>query len=187
MFMFCTLTLIVATIPGNIFYNGIIIGVAMVICMLFCNWLLNTVGDMTALYLSYGTVVFALCLFILFPGNGNVAYIANLITALGAEVWFVALLLIMELRVPPQHLGSVSSITRTFAVGTSVLSPIVASMEQPWPFYVILMSCTFAIGWSCGLPKPGQFLVKTVQPGEDGSRFIDKSIDNRVHFSSVSY
>jgi hypothetical protein len=101
MFMYCTLTLIVATIPGNIFYNGIIFGVAEIFCMVFCNWLLNTVGDMTALYLSYVTVVFALSLFILFPGNGTVAYVANTITVLGSGTWFTALLLIMELRVPP--------------------------------------------------------------------------------------
>lgn len=175
MVQYCVASLYVAKLPGNRYLNGIIFGCGEVFAMVFSNFLMNNLMDMTAFYVAYscGLVSYLLLIF-LAASSPMLTYFANvlLITSIGS--WFNTFLLILELRVPPQNVGSVSALVRTMAVGGSVIAPTIANMQAPFPHVCLMGLATFAFLLTFFLPAPGKNLPAVQKTGNESAVLIDK-------------
>lgn len=126
--------------------------------MIFSSILMNNLYDITCFRIVYSCGLISYLTLILFPSSVALTYIANvmLITSVGG--WINIQLLILEMRVPPQNVGSVSALTRTMAGGASVIAPYVASMTAPYPYVFLLSLASFAFLCTFALPPPGMNL-----------------------------
>ena len=158
MIQYCVASLYVAKLPGNRYFNGIIFGFGEVFAMIFSSFLMNNLMDMTAFRIVYSCGLTSYLILILFPGSVALTYLANVLLITSVGGWFNTQLLILEMRVPPQSVGSVSALARTMAVGASVVAPSVANMTAPYPYLFLLSLATFAFMWTFALPAPGSNL-----------------------------
>ena len=156
MIQFCVASLSVAKLPGSKYVNGIIFGFGEIFGMVFSNFLMNNLLDMTAFRVAYslGLVSYLIIIF-LAETSSALTYVANVLTITSVASWFNTMLLILELRVPPQNVGSVSALVRTMAVGGSVVAPTIANLPAPWPHVCLMGLATFAMILTIFLPAPG--------------------------------
>ena len=159
MIQYCTVNLYITSLPGNRYVNGIVFGSGEIFSMFFSNYLMNNLYDMTAFYIVYvcGLVSFLVLIFFA-EYSAMLTYAANLllITSIGGRN--NVYLLILEMRVPPQNLGSVAVLARTMSVGLSVVAPTVSNFPAPYPFLFLMGLATFAMLLTFLLPAPGQNL-----------------------------
>ena len=156
MIQYCTANLYVASLPGNRYVNGMIFGGGEMFSMLFSNFLMNNMLDMTAFRIVYmcGLVSFLMLIF-LAESSLLVTYLSNLLLITSIGGWNNTYLLILEMRVPPQNIGSIAALTRTFAVGSSVITPTIANLPAPYPFLFLMGLSTFSMLLTFLLPAPG--------------------------------
>jgi hypothetical protein len=174
MMQYCSVSLLCAVLPGNRFANGILFGIAESIAQFYSSFLMNNMLDINAFYLNYAIGLFSYLIFVAFPTAGFHTYMANVLSLLSVGGWFNLQLLILELRVPPQNVGSVSLLTRTLAVGMGVFAPTISVLEPPIPHIVLICIATTGFIASLFLPDPGHHLQQTKQTGENSVLVIDK-------------
>lgn len=175
MIQYCVASLYVAKLPGNRYVNGVLLGSGEVFAMIFSNFLMNNLLDINAFRVAYSCGLVSYLTLIFFAEKSAIlVYIANvlLITSIGG--WFNTYLLILEMRVPPQNVGSVSALTRTMAVGSSVVAPTIANLPAPYTHVVLMGLATFAMLLAFLLPEPGTNLPKVQKTANDSAIFIDK-------------
>ena len=66
--------------------------------------------------------------------------------------------MIIELRVPPEALGSSLVFVITIGVFVAALTPLVAYLPMPIPFIVIIVVAVLTVFVTFFLPEGGQFL-----------------------------
>ena len=130
--------------------------------------------DMTAFRTMYAIGLVSYLSLIFFSEYLTLVYCSNVLMLISIGGWFNTILLIIELRVPHANVGSVSALTRTFAVGMSVLSPTVANFPAPMPQVFLMSLATFAFLLSYLLPPPGVNLPTVQKNGETSAVLIDK-------------
>jgi len=135
---------------------------------------MNNVMDMTAFRIMYFIGLVSYLVVILLPNAQTLIYIATATTIVSTGGWFNTIFLVMELRVPHANIGSVSALTRTMAVGSSILAPTIANLAEPYPQVFLMSFAAFAFSLSFLLPPPG-INMPTAQKREDNSVvLIDK-------------
>jgi len=136
---------------------------------------MNNLMDLTAFYVIYSCGLVSYLTLIFFPNSYGLTYLANvaLITSIGG--WFNTLLLILEMRVPHQNVGSVSALTRTMAVGFAVFAPTIAALEAPYPYIIMLNLSTLAMVLTFALPPAGLNLPIAQKTGNHTSILLDRS------------
>ena len=75
--------------------------------------------------------------------------------------WLNIALLIVELRVPPTNVGSVTMICMTVAVGCGSIAPTISELPTPMPMIVSANIAFVAFIATFFLPEPGLYLPKT--------------------------
>ena len=130
--------------------------------------------DMTAFRIVYTVGLISYLMLILFSQYTSVVYVANVLQIMSIGGWFNTALLIIELRVPHANVGSVSALTRTFAVGSSVLAPTVANLPAPLPQVFLMSLATFSFLLTFLLPPPGLNLPAVQKNGETSAILIEK-------------
>ena len=94
--------------PGNKFYNGILMGVSEALAMVISNLLLLYLHDMTAFRMIFSLGVVSYLMLMISDGFDPLfAYTAIVFLILSIGGWLNINLLIMELRVPPQNVAAV--------------------------------------------------------------------------------
>ena len=177
MTQYCIMSLYVASLPGNMFANGILFGAAETASMFLSSFLMSRFFDMTVLYTCYTMTAMSYLIFIFFPQVGLHSYVATVVSVCGLGVWQNVAILIMEMRVPPMNLGSVAFLARTMAVGLSVIAPSVSIMTPPMPFFILFGIATFTFMSSFLLPPPGAHLPQVERTGENSVKIIDKATE----------
>ena len=74
--------------------------------------------------------------------------------------WLNISMLIIELRVPPTNVGSVTMICMTVAVGSGIIAPTVSRLPEPFPMIVSAGIAFVAFISTFFLPEPGLYLPK---------------------------
>ena len=117
---------------------------------------MNHMLDMTAFRIVYmcGLVSFLMLIF-LAESSLLVTYLSNLLLITSIGGWNNTYLLILEMRVPPQNLGSVAVLARTMSVGLAVVAPTVANFPDPYTFLFLMGLATFGMLLTFLLPAPG--------------------------------
>lgn len=160
MVQYCVLALYCAKIPGNKFYNGILFGIGECSAMFFSGFLMKKFTDMKAFYINMAILVISELVLILFPFQGLHTYIAVFLLVGMLGGWINILLLVIELRVPPTNVGSVTMICMTIAVGCSASAPTISLLPKPLPIVVCLAITGISFIVSIFLPEPGLYLPK---------------------------
>ena len=160
MIQYCILALYCAKVPGNKFYNGIIFGIGECSAMFFSGFLMKKFTDMKAFYIDMAILVAGESILILFPFPGLHTYIAVFLMIGMLGGWINILLLIIELRVPPTNVGSVTMICMTIAVGCSAAAPTISLLPSPFPIVMCFAITGVSFIATLFLPKPGQYLPK---------------------------
>ena len=142
--------------------------------MIFSQFLMNNLMDMTAFRIAYFLGLTSYSILILFPESYVMTYIANVMVITSVGGWFNTMLLILELRVPSSNVGSVSALTRTMAVGASIMAPTIANFEAPYPFVSLMSLATFAFLLTFFLPPPGANLPAVQKTGDASAIIVDK-------------
>lgn len=126
--------------------------------MIFSSFLMKRLHDVTAFRLVYFLGACGYMTLISFPESVWLPYIGIilLITSIGG--WFNTTFLILEMRVPPQNVGSVSAIVRTMAVGASIVAPTISNLPTPWPLLTLAILAFCAMTLTFLLPPPGLHL-----------------------------
>ena len=156
MIQYCCVNLYITRLSGNRFVNGIIFGTGEIWSMLFSNYLMNNLMDTTAFYICYGCgLVSYLSLIFLGESSAVLTYASNLLLITSIGGWANVYLLILEMRVPPQNLGSVAVLARTMSVGLAVVAPTVANFPDPYTFLFLMGLATFGMLLTFLLPAPG--------------------------------
>ena len=135
--------------------------------MIFTQWLLTTFDDTTCFYVVWTIGQISYAVFTFFPTVGLHTYLATFTVIVSVGGWFNTILLILELRVPPNRVGLTSVIARTFAVGCGVVAPTVTSIPQPFPFVFCSILSAIALVASFFLPPPGLYLPTAVKTGDN--------------------
>lgn len=168
------MSLICARIPGNKYWNGVLFGSGELAGMIFTQYLLTNFDDMTCFYVVWVLGQLSYMVFTFFPTVGLHTYLATFTVIVSVGGWFNTILLILELRVPPNKVGLTSVIARTFAVGCAIVAPTVATMPEPYPY--VFCSCLSAVALlsSFFLPPPGLYLPTAVKTGENSIQLVDR-------------
>jgi len=175
MMQYCVAALSLAKLPGNRFVNGIIFGVGEIFSMWISNFLMGRLLDMTAFRLIYCCGVASYLILMCFPDSVWLPYLGNILLVSSVGGWFNVQFLILELRVPPQNVGSVSAITRTIAVGAAMGAPTIATLPTPYPFIIVMIVATAALLLSFFLPPPGTYLPSVQKTGDIAVVLVDKN------------
>ena len=186
MIQYCVASLYVAKLPGNRYINGIIFGCGEVFAMIFSSFLMNNLIDINAFRIVYSCGLTSYLTLILFPGSVALTYLANVLLITSVGGWFNTQLLILEMRVPPQSVGSVSALARTMAVGASVVAPSVANMDAPYPYLFLLSLATFAFLCTFALPSPGLNLPGVQKTNDVSVILIDRQSNAPTH-TNIQY
>ena len=101
MLQYVLANLMIAKLPGNKFYNGILLGTAECLAMLFSRFLLKRSSDIAAFKIIYGCGACSYLILIAFPSSNLMTYIAVVLMVTCIGGWDNISLLIVELRVPP--------------------------------------------------------------------------------------
>lgn len=165
MMQFCMICLLCASIPGNKYQNGILFGSGEFFGMFFSQFLLTYFDDMKSFYIVAILGQFSYFIFIFFPSVGIHTYIATFTCICSIGAWFNCILLILELRVPPHKVGLTSVITRTMAVGSSVVAPFVVTLPPPYPYAIMSLISILGITVTFYLPPAGLYLPTTKKTG----------------------
>jgi len=152
---FSVISLYLARLPGNRFVNGIIFGFGDCFAIVFSQYLMNNMMDMTAFYVCYALGLVSYLALIFFSHINAVTYVANLLIVTSMGGWFNIQFLILEMRVPHQIVGSFSALSRTIAVGSAVVAPMIASMDAPYPYICLMILATLGMVLTFALPPPG--------------------------------
>ena len=163
-----------AKLPGSKYLNGILFGSGEVAAMFASQYLMDNFMDMTAFRIVYTAGLISYLMLILFSQYNSVVYLANVLQIMSIGGWFNTALLIIELRVPHANVGSVSALTRTFAVGSSVLAPTVSNLPAPLPQVFLMSLATFAFLLTFLLPPPGLNLPTVQKNSETSAILMDK-------------
>ena len=94
-------------------------------------------------------------LLIAFPKEGIHIYISNCLLVTASCGMFSAWLLILEKRVPPKKSGTILILARTLSVGISMISPLISTLQAPFPHLITTSFCLGALIATRGLPKAG--------------------------------
>jgi hypothetical protein len=109
--------------------------------------------------MSSCAIVGVLSFFLLGEGEGGLpAYFALFLGVYGASGMVNVIYLLIELRVPPDALGSSVVIVITAAVFVASLTPFVAYSGQPYPIISQIICITIGIVSTLLLPKGGFYL-----------------------------
>lgn len=122
--------------------------------------------DLTAFYVCYSCGLVSYLVLIFFPNCYMLTYCANILLVTSVGGWFNTMLLILEMRVPPQNVGSISALTRTIAVGFSVFAPTIAYLEAPYPYILLMTLATIGLIFTFALPPPGLHLPIVQKTGD---------------------
>ena len=166
MTQFCMLCLQSASIPGNKYSNGILFGSGEFFGMFFSQFLLSYLDDMKSFYIIAVLGQFSYAIFIFYPTVGLHTYIATFACICSIGAWFNTQLLILELRVPPHKVGLTAVITRTVAVGSSVVAPFVVSLPPPYPYIIMSLISVIGITATLYLPPAGLYLPTAKKIGQ---------------------
>ena len=157
--------LLAASIPGNKYQNGILFGSGEFFGMFFSQFLLSYFDDMKSFYMVAALGQVSYFIFIFFPSVGIHTYIATFTCVCSIGAWFNVMLLILELRVPPQKVGLTSVITRTVAVGLSVVAPFMVTLPAPYPYAIMSLLSFLGVTVTLYLPPAGLYLPSTKKTG----------------------
>ena len=105
-------SLVITRLPGNKFVNCMIMGGAEMVSVFLSGVLMTMMRDTHVMTISFFIIIGSQCVFI-FSGDGAsdmLIYIANCFFVGGMGAWQNVGMLVSELRVPPQSLGSVNLI-----------------------------------------------------------------------------
>lgn len=185
MVQYCANSLFVAKLPGNKYFNGILFGTGETATMFFSQWLMNNVMDMTAFRIMYiiGLVSYLVVIFL--PDAQTLIYIATATTVVSTGGWFNTIFLVMELRIPNANIGSVSALTRTMAVGSSIMAPTIANLPAPYPQVFLVTLSTFAFSLSYLLPPPGINMPTAQRKGDNSTVIIDKQSNAPAYLTGM--
>ena len=94
-------------------------------------------------------------------------YVCLFATIFGIAGAFNSIFVVMELRIPPENLGSASVLMFVISALGCSMTPSIAIMEDPTR--MLMISAIIAIGfvWTYVLPTPGKFLPKAVKLNEN--------------------
>ena len=144
--------------PGNMFINGIIWGCGEVFAMFFSGWLMGRMHDVTAFRVVYLIGAIGYSILIFFSDSEYLPYFGLLMLITSTGGWVNTLLLILELRVPPQNIASVSVIIKSISVMAGIASPTIAALPKSQPLIVMATIAFFAMILTFCLPEPGLHL-----------------------------
>ena len=155
MVQYCSTSLYVARLPGSKYVNGIVFGISEVFAMVFSGFLMGHFHDITAFRICYLIGALGYILLLSFPDCTWLPFFGITLLNMSIGGWFNTQLLILELRVPPQNVGSVAAMIRTFAVGSALAAPTISTLPEPWPLLTLASMAFFAMTLSLMLPPPG--------------------------------
>lgn len=158
MVQYCAASLYLAKIPGNKYVNGIIFGTGECLAMAFSNFLMQKFLDTTAFAIVYFFGLVGYLILIFCAESLWLPYLGLFVLLLSVGGWFNVVCLIIELRVPPNNVGSVSAIVRTMAVGAAIVAPTVSNLPGSWPLVSLASFAMFAFFLTFFLPPPGTHL-----------------------------
>ena len=87
MVQYCSITLYLAKIPGNMYVNGIIFGLGEVSSMVISGYLMQKLMDVTAFRVSYFMGVIGYGILICFPENAWLPYFGILMVIWSVGGW----------------------------------------------------------------------------------------------------
>ena len=127
--------------------------------MFFSNSLMKKLSDMAAFNILclFGAISYGILL--LFPFEGLHIYIANFLLVTCAGGWFNVWQLILEMRVPPKNVGSVSLLARTISCAAALASPSISILPAPLPYIILGGSGLIGFIASRFLPPAGLHLT----------------------------
>lgn len=123
--------------------------------MFFSQFLMVRMLDLSAFHVCYGCCLTSYLMLIFFTESILLTYFANILLLTGIGGWINTMLLILELRVPPQNIGSVSALTKTIAACSASLSPAIATLAAPLPYIFLVCMTTLGLLLTFFLPAPG--------------------------------
>ena len=151
-----------------------IFGFGEVFAMVISQYLMNNLMDLTAFTIAYICGLVSYLILIIFPDSIMLTYLANVLLLTGIGGWINIQLLILELRVPPKNLGSISALIRTISVGSGVISPTIANLAAPWPYICLAVISFFAFVLIYFLPPPGMHLLAVEKTNDTSVVILDK-------------
>ena len=131
---------------------------AEVFSMIFSNFLLQKMRDISAFYVVFFIGIVSYTILICDNKGGILVYVAVVLMVISNGGWNNANLLIMEMRVPPSNIASVAIVIRTLASASGIGSASVAAIAQPYSFVVLVVISFTGFLASFFLPAPGQYL-----------------------------
>ena len=154
-------TLMLGSIDGNKYVNGIIFALAGVVACIFTGPALNYYKDIMVFKSSI--LVSAICnLCFFYFESPNLKYLFLFITVCSIAGAFNTMFVIMELRIPPENIGSASVLMYVVGALGCTLAPSAAATPQDTRMVIYSGIALIGLVWSCFLPTPGKYLPKAV-------------------------
>ena len=105
-----------------------------------------------------GLLTTAQAVMIFFPFSGIHTYVAVFVMVGMLGGWANICFLIIELRVPPTSVGSVTLLCGVAGVAACTVAPTITNLEQPMPLVVSVIISILSFISTFFLPPPGLYL-----------------------------
>ena len=163
---YAAISLMLGTLDGNKYVNGMLFSLA------------GAAGGMlsgVAMAYSKETTVYRLCALSAAVCNAafyqaedpTLKYVFLSITVFGLAGAFNSVFVVMELRTPPENLGSASVLTYVIGALGCAATPSVGAMQDPTRTLVVSGLVVAGLAWTWLLPAPGKYLPKAVKLTEN--------------------
>jgi hypothetical protein len=152
----------VTNLPGNVFINGIVLGLADTCSNALSGYLMQVIQEDNALQLLAAIgLVFNLLLPL--TGSSNWSYVVLFVSILGVGGIMNVMICIVELQIEPQKLGTVLQLLMTAGSMMSGFSMFYALLPQPLPLIILSFFISLNMAVSFLLPEGGRYLTQTVK------------------------
>lgn len=155
----------VTVIGGNIFVNCIVMGCGEIMAGFISGWLLRKLKD-THVFLGANILVALFNTVFYYVPAGTPQYLCLLLTIIGVAIQWNSIYILVELRIPPENVGSAIVIVSTLGQLSSTITPMISQSGYPVTMFFILILNTVNITLMCFLSEPGAYLPQEIKISE---------------------
>ena len=128
-------------LSGNLYANGVLIGIADMISCLSMSFIANTCGRKTAIIIAWGSVTIGCIVYDFVRSYTYVAYAAVFLGRYGASAGFALIFLITSETFPTEVRGTIFGVSNMIARFGGILAPLISSTFKHFMLILGAMGC----------------------------------------------
>ena len=159
---YCLIAIMIGSLEGNKYVNGMLLSIVGCAAGFITGIILGKFKD-THVYILCGILGLTFNVLFYYTQSPTLKYAFLCFIIFGTAGAFNTMFVVMEMRIPPENLGSATVLMSVMGGAGCSTTPTIALMQDP--LRMIIFSGIIASGliWVFILPNPGKYLPKSIK------------------------